>query len=386
MSRRFILPIGTAVALTVFLVACSTAAPAPAPTSAPAKAAEPTKAAAAAASPAAAQPTSASAAPTKAAAAPATGNFPKTDIRLGHSANLDLNYHKGSVRFSELVKERTGGQVTVTVYPNSQLGTEPQVLEQVKGGVTQMTTIGAAVVASFQGWEPLGVFSLPYIMKGNTEEEQYNVFIKLARSQKMKEIADKAAVTSGVRALDFSWWYGFRHLTTKNKLVAKADDVKGLKIRTPDAPIHKVALQTLGASVVGMGFAELYTALQMGVVDGQENPAQTIFSNKFWEVQKNMALSGHMTQHQFLMINDKFYQGLSPELRAVLDQAAIEAGEYQSKLQLADNKKSVDELKVKGMAINEIDRADWAAKTKDSWKQFQPGINQELIDWFNSNQ
>ncbi|HZK67469.1 MAG TPA: TRAP transporter substrate-binding protein [Chloroflexota bacterium] len=384
MSRRFLLPLSTAVALAVFLVACSTAAPTP--TSAPAKPAEPTKAAAPAASPAASQPTTAAAAPTKAAAAPATGNFPKTDIRLGHSANLDLNYHKGSVRFAELVKERTGGQVTVTIYPNSQLGTEPQVLEQVKGGLTQMTTIGAAIVASFQGWEPLGVFSLPYIMKGNTEEEQYKVFIKLARSPKMQEIANNAAQVSGVRALDFSWWYGFRNLTTKNKAVIKADDVKGLKIRTPDAPIHKVALQTLGASVVGMGFAELYSALQMGVVDGQENPAQTIFSNKFWEVQKNMALSGHMTQHQFLMINDKFYQGLSPELRAILDKAAIEAGEYQSQLQLADNKKSVDELKAKGMQVNEIDRADWAAKTKDAWKQFQPGINQELMDWFNSNQ
>ncbi len=352
---------------TVVLAACSSSAPAPAaaPAAQPTKAAEPAKAG---------EPTKA-----PAAAQPAT-NFPKMEIRLGHTANTDLNYHKGSVKFADLVKERTNGQVTVTVYPNSQLGSEKDITEQVKSGVTQMATVGAAIVASFPGWEPIGVFSLPYIMKGNTEEEQYQTFIKLARSPMMKDIAETAAKTSGIRALDFSWWYGFRHLTTKNKQVIKPEDVKGLKIRTPDAPIHKVALQTLGASVVGMGFAELYSALQMGVVDGQENPAQTIDSSKFYEVQKYLNLTGHMTQHQFLLINDKFYQGLSPELRKVLDDAAVEAGEYQSKLQLADNKKSVENLKAKGMVVSEIDRADWADKTKDAWKQFQPGISQELVD------
>ncbi len=370
MSKRLglIAVVLAALLATAILAACSSSAPAPAaaPAAQPTKAAEPAKAA---------EPTKAPAA----AAQPAT-NFPKTEIRLGHTANTDLNYHKGSVKFADLVKERTNGQVTVTVYPNSQLGTEKDVTEQVKSGVTQMATVGAAIVASFQGWEPIGVFSLPYIMKGNTEEEQYQNFIKLARSPMMKDIAESATKTSSIRALDYSWWYGFRHLTTKNKQVVKAEDVKGLKIRTPDAPIHKVALQTLGASVVGMGFAELYSALQMGVVDGQENPAQTIYTNKFYEVQKYLSLSGHMTQHQFLLINDKFYQGLSPELRKILDQAAIDAGEYQSKLQLADNKKSVEDLKAKGMVVTEIDRADWADKTKDAWKQFQPQISQDLVD------
>lgn len=370
MSKRLglIAVVLAALLATAILAACSSSAPAPAaaPAAQPTKAAEPAKAA---------EPTKAPAA----AAQPAT-NFPKTEIRLGHTANTDLNYHKGSVKFADLVKERTNGQVTVTVYPNSQLGTEKDVTEQVKSGVTQMATVGAAIVASFQGWEPIGVFSLPYIMKGNTEEEQYQNFIKLARSPMMKDIAETAAKTSGIRALDYSWWYGFRHLTTKNKQVVKPEDVKGLKIRTPDAPIHKVALQTLGASVVGMGFAELYSALQMGVVDGQENPAQTIYTNKFYEVQKYLNLTGHMTQHQFLLINDKFYQGLSPELRKILDQAAVDAGEYQSKLQLADNKQSVDDLKAKGMVVSEIDRADWADKTKDSWKQFQPQISQDLVD------
>lgn len=370
MSKRLLPVVSSLVLLSlmVTLVACSSSAPAPtaAPAAQPTKAAEPAKPA---------EPTKAPAAATQPSA-----SFPKLEIRLGHTANTDLNYHKGSVRFAELVKERTNGQVTVTVYPNSQLGTEKDITEQVKSGVTQMATVGAAIVASFPGWEPIGVFSLPYIMKGNTEEEQYQVFIKLARSPMIKDMAETAAKTSGIRALDFSWWYGFRHLTTKSKQVIKPEDVKGLKIRTPDAPIHKVALQTLGASVIGMGFAELYSALQMGVVDGQENPLQTIYTNKFYEVQKYLTLTGHMTQHQFLLINDKFYQGLSPELQKILSDAAVEAGEYQSKLQLADNKKSLDDLKAKGMVVTEIDRADWADKTKDAWKQFQPQITQDLVD------
>ncbi|MHB0869651.1 MAG: TRAP transporter substrate-binding protein [Chloroflexota bacterium] len=378
MSKRFLGPISLILTLLVassVLAACSSSAAAP-------KAAEPTKAAEPAK---AAEPTKA-AEPAKAAAANPAASFPKMDIRLGHTANTDMNYHKGSVKFADLVKERTGGQVNVQVFPNSQLGTEKDVTEQVKSGVTQMSTVGAAIVASFPGWEPIGVFSLPYSMKGNTEEEQYQTFIKLARSPMMKELGETAAKASGIRALDFSWWYGFRHLTTKSKAVVKADDVKGLKIRTPDAPIHKVALQTLGASVTGMGFAELYSALQMGVVDGQENPLNTIYTSKFYEVQKNLTLSAHMTQHQFLLMNDKFYQGLSPELKKVIDQAAIDAGEYQSKLQLADNKKALDDLKAKGMTVHEIDRAEWAAKTKDSWKQFESQLGKGFYEKFQAAQ
>ena len=126
---------------------------------------------------------------------------------------------------------------------------------------------------------------MPYVFKGNTDEEQYPVFLKLARGPIIKEIAEEASKKSGMRSLDMGWWYGTRNLTTKNKEVSKPEDIKGLKIRTVDSPIQKLAMQALGAAVTPMPFAELYSALQMGVVDGQENPINTIYVQKYYEVQ-----------------------------------------------------------------------------------------------------
>ena len=253
MLKRFLVPFGTAIVLAAFLVACGGGAATP--TTAPAKPAEPTKAAAPAPTSAAGQPTAApkAAEPTKPAAAPATGTFQKTEIRLGHTANTDLNYHKGSVRFAELVKERTGGAVEIQIFPNSQLGNEKDMVEQVKNGVIHLDNVSAGMLANFEGWGPVATFNMPYFFKGSTEEEQAPMLLKLSRSAVMTDIAETAAKSSGIRALDMGWWYGQRHTTTSKKQILKADDLKGLKIRTPDALVQKLAMQALGASVYSHG-------------------------------------------------------------------------------------------------------------------------------------
>jgi len=244
-------------------------------------------------------------------------------------------------------------------------------MQQLKNGVIQMCISSAGTLANHPGWGPVGVFAMPYILKGDTEEEQYPGLMKLVRGPFMKEVGDKAAQSSGIRALDLGWWFGLRQLTTKNKQVTRPDDLKGMKIRTPDAPIHKVALAALGATVTPMSMAELYTALQLGVVEGQENAVNATFAAKLWEVQKYLTLTGHMAQHNVLNINPKFYDGLSPELRAIFDKSAMEAGDYQSALQLKANTQNIEDLKAKGMAVNTIDKAAFVEKTKDAWKEFE---------------
>ena len=245
-------------------------------------------------------------------------SFPKMDIKLGHSGVVDMSYHKGSLKFAELMKERTGGAVTVDVFPANQLGSEKDMVEQVKNGVIHISLTGPSMLAQFKGWGPIGVLGMPYVLKGNTEDEIRPKLIKLARGTPHEDLNEQAAKESGVRILDMGWWYGERHLTTKTKQVVKPDDVKGLKIRTMDSPMAKAALVALGAATTPMAVAELYTALQLGVVEGQENPLNTIYSHKFYEVQKYVALTGHMAMNLVLVINEKFYQSLSPELRADL--------------------------------------------------------------------
>lgn len=307
------------------------------------------------------------------AATPAAAGtaFPKMDIKLGHSGVVDMSYHKGSLKFAELMKERTGGAVTVHVFPANQLGSEKDMVEQVKNGVIHISLTGPSMLAQFKGWGPIGVLGMPYVLKGATEDELRPKLIKLARGPLMGELNERAAAESGIRSLDMGWWYGERHLTTKTKQVVKPDDVKGLKIRTMDSPMAKAALAALGAATTPMAVAELYTALQLGVVEGQENPLNTIYSHKFYEVQKYLALTGHMAMNLVLVTNDKFFQGLSPELRQIILKSMQDAGDFESEMQIAMNKKNMQDLKDKGMVITAVNKAEFAERTKDAWKEFE---------------
>jgi len=298
--------------------------------------------------------------------------FPKMDVKLGHSGVVDMSYHKGSVKFAELMKERTGGAVTVHVFPANQLGSEKDMLEQVRNGVIHISLTGPSMLAQFKGWGPIGVLSMPYVLKGTTEDELNPKLIKLARGPLMAELNEQAAKESGIRILDMGWWYGERHLTSKTKQVVKPEDVKGLKIRTMDSPVAKAALASLGAATTPMAVSELYTALQLGVVEGQENPLNTIYSHKFYEVQKYVALTGHMAMNLILVTNEKFFQGLSPELREIFVKSMRDAGDFQSDIQIGMNKKNMQDLKDKGMVITVVNKAEFAERTKDAWKEFEP--------------
>ena len=300
------------------------------------------------------------------------GEFPKMDIKLGHSGVLEMSYHKGSLKFAELMKERTNGAIIVHVFPANQLGSEKDMVEQVKNGVIQIALTGPSMLAQFQGWGPIGVLGMPYVLKGNSEDELRPKLIKVARGPLMAELNERAARESGIRILDMGWWYGERHLTSKTKQVTKPDDVKGLKIRTMDSPMAKTALVALGAATTPMPVSELYTALQLGVVEGQENPLNTIYSQKFYEVQKYVALTGHMVMNLVLVTNEKFFQSLSPELRQLFIKTMQDAGDYESEIQLGMNKKNLQDLKDKGMIVTVVNKAEFAERTKDAWKEFEP--------------
>ena len=283
-----------------------------------------------------------------------------------------MSYHKGSLRFAELMKERTNGAVTVHVFPANQLGSEKDMVEQVKNGVIQISLTGPSMLAQFQGWGPIGVLGMPYILSGNTEDELRPKLIKVARGPLMAELNEREAKETGIRILDMGWWYGERHLTTKTKQVVKPDDVKGLKIRTMDSPMAKAALVALNAATIPMPVSELYTALQLGVVEGQENPLNTIYSQKYYEVQKYVALTGHMTMNLVLVTNEKFFQSLSPELRQIFIKSMQDAGDFMSDTQIAMNKQNLQDLKDKGMIVTVVNKAEFAERTRDSWKQFEP--------------
>ncbi len=313
-------------------------------------------------------------------------NFQKKKLKLGVSVNTDFNFYKGCVKFSEVVKERTGGSVIVEVFPNGALGSDRDMAESVRNRIIDMWAGGMATLSMIKGWESFVVVQLPYIFKQETSEAQNEFLNKLFEMPRMKNIAEKAAETSNIRALSLNFFYGMRHVTTKDRQIKTPEDLKGLKIRTMNSPIGRAPMEILGASVTPMAFPEVYTALQMGVIDGQENPPATILANKFYEVQKYLSLTGHMSQSVVLCMNEALYQSVSPELQKIFDEAAKEAAKYQTELQIRDNKRALDELKQKGMIINTIDRSLFVEKSKDAWKEFQPDVTQELYDFIINSQ
>jgi tripartite ATP-independent transporter DctP family solute receptor len=298
--------------------------------------------------------------------------FPKMALKFGHSAQPTQNNAKGVVKFAELVKERTGGAVDIQVFPAAQLGSDVAVMEQVKAGLVHFTFNGPDQLSSYKEWGPAAVLNMPYVIQGNTDREQYQNLRKLVRGPLMQEVDETAGRATNLYMLDMAWWFGNLYLTTKTKRIVHPDDLNGLKIRTRDTAITRATIKALGAVPVPMSVTEVYTALQMGVVEGEDNPPMVILGYKFYEVQKYLATTAHMTVNQGVTTNYQWFQGLQPELKEIMIKSAVDAGDYMSDLQLKSLDSDMERLRQLGLVITDVNKAEFAEKTKDTWKQFEP--------------
>lgn len=291
-------------------------------------------------------------------------------IKLGNVQATGDIVQAGLKKFADLVGERTKGQIQVQVFPASQLGTEQELLEGVQLGTVHMFEGSTGSVGRFL--PDLEAFAAPYIWRDPDH------MLKTVRGPVGQGLAERLVKAKGIRVLDFGWLFGNRYLTTKSKAILKPDDLKGMKIRVQPTAIYLETIKAMGANPTTMDFKEVYLGLQSGVIDGQENPPFVIFNNKLFEVQKFLMLTAHITQNQAVVINDKFYQGLSPEFRKVLTEAAYEAGNFQNDLILKSEKEYLDKLKEKGMAIVQPDVKAFREATKDVWKKvsekWEPGL------------
>ena len=295
-------------------------------------------------------------------------------IKLGNvQATTDI-VQTGLKKFADLVNERTKGRVQVQIFPASQLGTEQELLEGVQLGTVHMFEGSSGSVGRFL--PDLEVFAAPYVWRDT------NHMLKTVRGPVGEGLAERLVKAKGMRVLDFGWLFGNRYLTTKSKAIYKPEDLKGMKIRVQPTAIYLETIKAMGANPTTMDFKEVYLGLQSGVIDGQENPPFVIYNNKFFEVQKFVMLTAHITQNQAIVINDKFYQGLSPEFRKVLTESAYEAGNFQNEIILKSEKEYLDKLKEKGMTIVQPDVQAFREATKDVWKKvsekWEPGLYEKI--------
>jgi len=295
-------------------------------------------------------------------------------IKLGNvQATADI-VQTGLKRFADLVSERTKGRMQVQIFPASQLGTEQELLEGVQLGTIHMFEGSSGSVGRFL--PDLEAFAAPFVWR------DVDHMLKTVRGPVGLGLAERLVKAKGMRVLDFGWLFGNRFLTTKTKAIHTPEDLKGMKIRVQPTAIYLETIKAMGANPTTMDFKEVYLGLQSGVIDGQENPPFVIFNNKFFEVQKYVMLTAHITQNQAVVINDKFYQSLSPEFRKILTDAAYEAGNFQNDLVLKSEKEYLDKLKEKGMTIVQPDVKAFREATKDVYKKvsekWEPGLYERI--------
>lgn len=265
-------------------------------------------------------------------------------FRFSVQNTIDHPLGIGAQKFADLVSEKSGGKMKVTVYPNGTLGGDIQTVSQLQGGMIDFMTITSGLLVGVS--KPFGVYDLPYLFNDVREAD---AIVDGAIGRKLQALLpDKGLVGLGY------WDLGFRNVTNNKRPIVRADDLAGLKLRTLQSPIFIDMFSALGANALPLPFPELYTALEQKVVDGQENPVAVIAFARFNEVQKYLSLTHHTYGAQTFMISKKTWDTLSPDEQKVITDAAAEAKVYQRRISRELNQKELDALKAKGMQINEL--------------------------------
>ena len=240
-----------------------------------------------------------------------------------------------------VIEAESSGGVEVKVFPASQLGGERELIEGTKIGTIQMSMVSAAIAGFYKEAQ---VLDIPYLFSSAP------IAWKVMDGWFGKEMAEDCLKKTGMRVL--AWGEtGFRNFTNSKGPIKSPADMKGLKFRVMESPVYVNMVKALGAAPTPIAWPETYTALQQKVVDGQENPVAVIVFARLYEVQKYMILDGHSYGIDFLLINDKFYQGLTKDLQMIIKSAAINAGLCGRGVQQVNSAVGLAQCKEKGMEI-----------------------------------
>lgn len=300
------------------------------------------------------------------------GNKP-VEIKI---ATVGNDEHQSTIMakyFKEELEKLYDGELKIDIYPNGSLGGEREAAEGVKLGTIQMTVVTSD--GTLPAWVPdIQVLSIPYLFEN--KEQAYKVLDGVITEQLGPKFEEQ-----GFKHLGFGE-LGFRHFTNNVREIKSAADMKGLSIRVQEAPIWFALMKSLQASAVPVSFNELYTALQQGMVDGQENPIASIATSRFNEVQKYLTLDGHTYAAVSMIMNKGFYDGLPEDLRAAIDQAAKNAVPRQREAVSAKEAEYLQQLKDSGMVVIEPDNASFVEATKDLYKldEVKALVNPELVE------
>lgn len=293
-----------------------------------------------------------------------------TVLKLGHIAESTNPYGQGADKFAELVKQKSNGDIEIKVFPSSSLGTQKELIEGLIYGTVNMTLTGTAELGTFQ--PQMAIFDMPFLFKDRAHAFKAldTVGMELGKPLEAK----------GIKLLGYME-NGIRHMTNNAHPIKSPADMKGLKIRVMNNKVYVEMMKALGASPTPMALAELYSGMQAGVVNGQENPSAHIFTKRFYEVQKYASLTGHAYAAEPVLISMSTWKKLKPEQQAIIQSAATEAIAWQRALAEAKDSEFWDKIKQTGkMEVITVDRKPFMDATESVYKQLAKTVGQANID------
>ena len=296
----------------------------------------------------------------------------QTKLKWAHVYETSEPFHKYSVWAAEEIKKRTNGKYDIQVFPASSLGKEADINQGMTLGTVDMVLTGASFAG--RSYTPLAISYFPFIFRDAEHQ------LSFAKSDVFKELAKGYDDKTGnhITALNY---YGARHVTSSAaKPVTKPEDMKGLKIRVPDAPAYLAFPKSLGANATPIAFAEVYLALQSGTVDAQENPLPTIEAKKFYEVQKNISLTGHIVDSLLTIVSGNLWNKLSADEKKIFGDVMQEAAEKTGREIIASEARLVDEFKKKGNNVITVDKNAFREAVLKNTKPTDHGYRQQDYD------
>ena len=305
------------------------------------------------------------------------GQAAPIEIRAHHDSTTTSPWHLGILRFAELVEKKSNGNLKVRVFPPGQLSQENirTTIELLQAGSIHVALI---VPGFYEAFDPrFMVFGMPFLFK--ERGQTFRVLDGPLGEKVLGMMSEKK-----IKGLAY-WDHGYRQITNSKKAIRTPEDLRGLRIRTPLSPVIGSIFKTMGSTTTATAMGELYMALQQKMVDGQENPFNTIYRRKFYEVQKYITEWNYQFSPLFVGANLAFFQSLPPESQKIVIDAARETALYQRKLSADEDESMKKDLVAKGMELTVLNRDQLGVFQKAMepvYKEFEPQIGKELLQEF----
>ena len=298
--------------------------------------------------------------------------YPKLNFTVAHDIAEAHPTHAGVARWAELLEEATDGKITLTIYPNAILGSTDSQITQCLEGSLDCVVIGGFSLLASRGNPAATVEMMPYLFESNQSA------MKALDGEFGQWVDTEVCQAAGLKAMCFMC-NGLRHIASHGPIYTPAD-MQGQKFRASNVSLLVEFFEACGSAAVPMAFTEVYTALQQGTIDGFENPAAVMNSNKFDEVCDYLNLTGHSFTTYIPCFNLEMFNKLDPEVQQVLLDTAKEAAEYQREVIYEYEENSIQELADRGMIINdEVDKEAFREAVQPVWDKYIAEFGDEFI-------